>query len=85
MPAQPLIGRSEYIRLLNLVYTSNKPEFVTLIGRRRVGKTFLVRWVCARHLRFEPTTLFRYHTRTTKHLFTILIAPSGIVSNEHSP
>ena len=38
-----LIGRKEEQTLLDLAYKSDKPEFLALHGRRRVGKTFLIR------------------------------------------
>ncbi|MBP5561384.1 MAG: AAA family ATPase [Muribaculaceae bacterium] len=38
-----IIGRSEEKRLLDKIYRSGKAEFVAVYGRRRVGKTFLVR------------------------------------------
>lgn len=38
-----IIGRTEEIATLQQVYSSNKPEFVALYGRRRVGKTYLIR------------------------------------------
>ncbi|MCL2164473.1 MAG: ATP-binding protein [Oscillospiraceae bacterium] len=40
---QTLIGRSEEQRRLKKYYASEKSEFVALYGRRRVGKTFLVK------------------------------------------
>ncbi|MEM6965469.1 MAG: ATP-binding protein [Bacteroidota bacterium] len=38
-----MIGRKQEIDILNKTLQSNKPELVAVIGRRRVGKTFLVR------------------------------------------
>jgi len=38
-----IIGREQEINRLQELYGSKKPEFVALFGRRRVGKTFLVR------------------------------------------
>lgn len=38
-----LIGRDEEITTLQHFYDSNKPEFLALYGRRRVGKTYLIR------------------------------------------
>ena len=38
-----MIGRKKETEILNKAFTSSKPELVVLIGRRRVGKTFLVR------------------------------------------
>ena len=52
-----VIGREKQKRLLHSALTSNKPEFITLIGRRRVGKTFLVRQTYQKRIRFELTGL----------------------------
>lgn len=38
-----LAGRGEEIATLEHVFNSNKPEFLALYGRRRVGKTYLIR------------------------------------------
>ncbi len=38
-----LIGREPEIRLLELFLTSSSAEFLAIYGRRRVGKTFLIR------------------------------------------
>lgn len=38
-----LTGRKTEIKRLEKVYKSKEAEFVTLYGRRRVGKTFLIR------------------------------------------
>jgi AAA+ ATPase superfamily predicted ATPase len=38
-----IIGREEEKRLLKNLFESERPEFVVVFGRRRVGKTFLVR------------------------------------------
>ena len=35
---QNIIGRKQEIKTLQLLYKSNKPEFVAVFGRRRVGK-----------------------------------------------
>lgn len=38
-----IIGREKEKRLLQEAFTSEKPEFIALYGRRRVGKTYLVK------------------------------------------
>jgi uncharacterized protein len=50
---QNLIGRKEEIKLLEKLKDSDKPAFVALYGRRRVGKTYLIRQI------FEPS--FSYY------------------------
>lgn len=38
-----IIGRKKELELLDQYYNSGKAEFIALYGRRRVGKTFLIR------------------------------------------
>ena len=40
---QDIIGRKKERKELERLYESGRPEFVAVYGRRRVGKTFLVR------------------------------------------
>ena len=39
---EKLIGREQEIKLLKEYTSSERPEFVAIYGRRRVGKTYLV-------------------------------------------
>jgi uncharacterized protein len=48
-----LVGRTPQIEELQEALASKKPEMVALVGRRRVGKTYLVRQVFAEHIDFE--------------------------------
>lgn len=38
-----IIGRNKETKLLNKVYASKEAEFVVIYGRRRIGKTYLIR------------------------------------------
>lgn len=38
-----IIGREEELKLLENLFKSKKPEFLAIYGRRRVGKTYLIR------------------------------------------
>lgn len=40
---EKIIGRENELSLLSKYYGSDRPEFIALYGRRRVGKTFIVR------------------------------------------
>lgn len=55
MVAPDLIGRARERRALETLLVSREAELVALYGRRRVGKTFLVRQVFDKLLRFELT------------------------------
>jgi len=48
-----IIGREKEISKLMELYKSNKSEFVAIYGRRRVGKTFLVRELFEKDLVFD--------------------------------
>jgi uncharacterized protein len=48
-----LIGRSKEQEVLLKALHSNRPEMVAVIGRRRVGKTFLIQQVFANNMAFQ--------------------------------
>lgn len=48
-----IIGRKQQISELNEAYNSNKPEMLALVGRRRVGKTYLVREIYKQRINFD--------------------------------
>ena len=48
-----MIGRSNEIQILNNLLISEEAELVSVLGRRRVGKTFLIREVFKQHIIFE--------------------------------
>ena len=55
--AQKIIGRKLEIKELQELYHSDKPVFAVVYGRRRVGKTFLVREMFGDKLSFYHTGL----------------------------
>ena len=50
-----IIGREKELLILNEVLLSNRPELVSIIGRRRVGKTFLIKNAFKNNIIFELT------------------------------
>lgn len=50
-----LIGRSHEIEKLDTLLTSPQAEFLVVYGRRRVGKTFLIRQHLKNHIAFDIT------------------------------
>lgn len=52
---EKIIGRDKQIAQLNAARASEKPEMVAVIGRRRVGKTFLIENVFEKQLIFQLT------------------------------
>ena len=55
MTSDKLIGRHEEKRLLTQYVDSRRSEFIALFGRRRVGKTFLVRNFFQNDFAFDVT------------------------------
>lgn len=50
-----IIGRKEEIAELDKLYHSDRPEFVAIYGRRRVGKTFLIKQALKDRITFQHT------------------------------
>jgi AAA+ ATPase superfamily predicted ATPase len=60
---QKIIGRDSEIKQLNELYHSGNPEFVAVCGRRRIGKTFLIRQLFAENLTFDLAGLANAKTK----------------------
>jgi uncharacterized protein len=74
----PLIGRKKEQEALLKVLNSNEPEMVAVIGRRRVGKTFLIRSVYENRIDFELTGTQNYtHVQQLKNFHTQLKVQFG--------
>ncbi len=58
-----LIGRTEEKALLNGLKETSKPAFVAIYGRRRVGKTYLVKQVFGKYFSFYLTGTANVSTR----------------------
>ncbi len=54
---QELVGRINEIQKLESIYNSNRSEFLVVYGRRRVGKTFLIRSVFRDRFTFQVSGL----------------------------
>ncbi len=48
-----IIGRKEELEILNAALKSRRPELIVMYGRRRIGKTYLVREAYRNYIRFE--------------------------------
>lgn len=71
-----LVGREKEIKMLQEQISSKKSEFIAIYGRRRVGKTFLVREVFQNEFAFHLTgianvgtkqQLIQFHARLARH------------------
>ena len=52
---QNIIGRKREIELIENCLNSNKPEFIAIYGRRRIGKTYLVKQLLGEKFSFYMT------------------------------
>ena len=52
-----LIGRKEEQAILLKAIQSDEPEMIAVLGRRRIGKTYLIRSVYKDRIRFEISGL----------------------------
>ncbi len=59
---EDIVGRTEETKVLKAILKSNKPEFVAVYGRRRVGKTFLIQEVYKKNIIFEFTSARGFET-----------------------
>lgn len=73
-----LIGRTKEQALLKRAYESDESQFVAIYGRRRVGKTFLVREVFAGRFAFELTGLANTKTRGQLRNFQLSLRNAGM-------
>lgn len=64
--AQKIIGRAQEIKEIETLYQANKPVFAVVYGRRRVGKTFLVRELLGDKFTFCHTGLSPYELKGKK-------------------
>jgi uncharacterized protein len=60
---QNLIGRKDEIKLLEKLKTTDKPAFVALYGRRRVGKTYLIKQLFGASFSYYLTGVTNTSTR----------------------
>ena len=62
---EDIIGRTKQIAELERLYNSGKSEFVAVYGRRRVGKTFLVRELFRDRMAFYHTAISPIETEVS--------------------
>lgn len=74
-----MVGRKKEIEELNRLFDSSESEFVAIYGRRRVGKTFLVRETFADRFAFQHTGLPNSAKRQQLSHFRASLAAFGLV------
>lgn len=57
-----IIGRTDEKQVLDSILSSILPELVAIYGRRRVGKTYLVRTYLQAHIKFEFSGIHHINT-----------------------
>ncbi len=86
---QIIIGRDNEKRELKDIYNSGKPEFVVVYGRRRIGKTFLIRELFSEQFAFYHTGLSPVETDEENMLlnqlqsFAISLKNYGLTNVKH--
>ena len=58
-----IVGRVAEMEILDRCLDSKKPEFLAVYGRRRVGKTFLIREHCKKHIVFSMSGAVKTPTK----------------------
>ena len=77
-----MIGRNREVRELNRLYNSNKAELVAVYGRRRVGKTFLIKEYFNNSFAFYATGLSNTKTREQLKVFNGSLIEYGLVDDK---
>lgn len=73
-----IIGRKEEIGVLNEAYKSEYSEFVAVTGRRRVGKTFLIRETFNYEFAFQHSGIANENTRVQLREFRQSLLNAGM-------
>lgn len=74
-----IIGREKELVLLQQAYESEYSQFVAVYGRRRVGKTFLVREAFHYHFTFQHAGVAKKNTREQLKYFRVSLVRCGLV------
>jgi len=79
-----IVGREKEISILNSVYNLGKSEFITMYGRRRVEKTFLIRSVFKSKFTFQITGLANASLKQQLANFNLAISNTD-TKNDYEP
>lgn len=80
-----IIGRREEIRKLKEAFSSSKSEFIAVYGRRRIGKTFLIREVFGDSFTFQYTGIFNVSNSIQLKEFYLSLLAQGLSREEKQP
>jgi len=85
-PDSVIIGRKEELKVLEQLLKSERPEFLAVYGRRRVGKTFLIRQSYAKQIAFQMTGIARANTpQQLANFFSVLREVDASVDADNLP
>ncbi|MBQ6504260.1 MAG: AAA family ATPase [Flexilinea sp.] len=71
MNKNKFVGRTEEVKILQKYYESQKSELVAVFGRRRVGKTFLVRETMKEKFDFEFSGMYQVPAKIQRRQFQV--------------
>lgn len=80
-----IVGRKEEIRELRRAYDSEYSEFVAVYGRRRIGKTFLIRETFGSEFAFQHTGIFNVPTQEQIEQFYQSMLSQGLPKQDTPP
>jgi uncharacterized protein len=81
MKEKIIIGRKSEIEILNDILSSNQPELVAITGRRRVGKTYLIKTFFKDKLVFEFTGVLNASLKQQLQAFAISLSLNSTPKN----
>ena len=77
-----MVGRKEEKKYLLSLIDEEEPQFIAVFGRRRIGKTYLVRESFGHKFTFQHTGISNNHTKYAIH--PTLITTYGVEENAYS-
>lgn len=80
-----IIGRKEEIAKLKRAYDSEYSEFVAVYGRRRIGKTFLIRETFKDSFTFQYSGVFKATNKEQLKMFHKSLIDQGLDPSEKAP
>ena len=82
---EKIIGRKQEKELLGKIFQSGKPEFVAVCGRRRIGKTFLIKEFYEDELFFKTSGLANSNMKSQLKAFYEDMIDAGLPRQESLP
>lgn len=80
-----IIGRKEEISKLNRAYDSDRSAFVVVYGRRRIGKTYLIRKTFGEKFTFQYSGIFKTGNQKQLKTFYRNLLEQGLDPGEEPP